>query len=376
MMNDNSMEIYKNFAVPSASASPDLSSNKAYLASIYSSKNDSFEVQYYNDPKKEKKGKIKSVAVIVAALGLAAAAVGAVASNKNIGKLLKEGNFNEMGEEIKNLPIFKKISAFMANINPVKDDMVERAADKFKEKKIPILRHFEKYCTATKNFYRGILAKFQKANYEANAKILKEAGITVEDFDTWFNKTNSIVMKTLKGTDDAKKFFTKGIFTSPKQFIEKMTGSNIANDILVKNGAFREAASEIVVADANLSKEAQVALENLNKARDTIASKLRDINAGSAATDFMTIGTSVAGLGIATAASETNEERKSIAVNLGIPLITTLTCNSFIGNAKAISGAPALLFSLAAGQIASLGAKFVDKKVLGNKDGQKDNISA
>lgn len=375
MINDNSMEIYKNFSGKTTQLKPELSSNKAYLASAYSTSSDSFKPQYYNDPKQEKKGKIKSLAVIVAALGLAAAAVGTIASNKNIGKLLREGNFNEMGEELRNLPVFKKISAFMANINPVKDDMVERAANKLKEKNIPILRHFEKYCDATKSFYRGILAKFQKGNYEANAKILREAGVAVEDFDTWFNKTNNVVTEALKGTENSRNFFTKGIFSGPKQFFEKMTGSNIANDVLVKNNAFREVAADITANNAALSKEAQAALENLNKSRDTIASKLRDINAGSAATDFMTMGTSIAGLGIAAAASDTNEERKSIAVNLGIPLITTLACNSFIGNAKAISGAPALLFSLAAGQIASLGAKFVDKKVLGNKNGENNNIA-
>lgn len=334
--------------------------NQRYLAYAKTCKEDSFnlqnETQYYNDPEKENKKKIKGRAIIASALvatgAIAATFIGAKAGNVNISKLLSQGKVEAKG-------LFAKIGSALSNVNNVKDDLLERLADTVKQKNIPVVKHLADYCRGTKNFYRSILKKSPlKASYENAAKILKKEGIEVQDFEKWFNSLDEAVLETLKTSNNGN-HFTKGIFN--KDLFTKMTTNNIADDVLIKNDKFKQLAGNITVQEGKqLSKEAQQALQNLNKSRNKITAKLRDINAGSAATDFITDAVSLASLGVAVKLADNKEEKKSIATELGLPLVSALGC-AFIGNLMAIAGAPCMIFGFAIGQVAKTIAKAVTK---------------
>lgn len=80
---------------------------------------------------------------------------------------------------------------------------------------------------------------------------------------------------------------------------------------------------------------------------DTV-DKLRDINCGSAATDFMTAIMSTILLGIYTAQAENNDERVSVGLTTGLPIMSTVGTNLF-GAINQISGGKSMAFSLGTG---------------------------
>lgn len=89
-----------------------------------------------------------------------------------------------------------------------------------------------------------------------------------------------------------------------------------------------------------------------------ILDKLRDINCGCAPTDFMTVMGSVGLMGLYTAQAENNDERVSLTLSTGVPIISTVATN--LGCAiKSISGGKAMAVSLAVGGI----TKFVCDKI-------------
>jgi len=95
-------------------------------------------------------------------------------------------------------------------------------------------------------------------------------------------------------------------------------------------------------------------------------SKMRDIATGDAAFDVLTMAGSVGGLGIAVAAEDEKEKRKSTVINLGIPLISTLSFSLF-GCLKNIPKETGAIIGLILGSIASQGAKTIDNILSKNK---------
>ncbi len=89
-----------------------------------------------------------------------------------------------------------------------------------------------------------------------------------------------------------------------------------------------------------------------------VLDKLRDINCGSAPTDFMTLIGSTALLGVYAAQAENNDERISLGLSTGLPLISTVSTN--LGCAiKSISGGKAMAVSLGIGAV----TKFICDKI-------------
>ncbi len=86
-----------------------------------------------------------------------------------------------------------------------------------------------------------------------------------------------------------------------------------------------------------------------NEAVDVL-NKLRDINCGSAPTDFMTVIGSTALFGVYAAQAENNDERVSVTLTTGIPLLSTVSTNLLCAM-KSISGGKAMAVSLAIGAV-------------------------
>lgn len=81
-----------------------------------------------------------------------------------------------------------------------------------------------------------------------------------------------------------------------------------------------------------------------------VLDKLRDVNCGSAPTDFMTLIGSTVLFGVYAAQAEDNNERVSLTLTTGLPLISTMGTN-LICAMKSISGGKSMAISLLAGAV-------------------------
>lgn len=81
-----------------------------------------------------------------------------------------------------------------------------------------------------------------------------------------------------------------------------------------------------------------------------VLDKLRDINCGCAPTDFITLIGSTALFGLYTAQAEDNNERVSLTLSTGVPLLSTMGTNLLCA-IKSISGGKAMAVSLAIGAV-------------------------
>lgn len=109
---------------------------------------------------------------------------------------------------------------------------------------------------------------------------------------------------------------------------------------------------------------------------DTV-DKLRDINCGSAATDFMTAITSTILLGIYTAQAENNDERVSVGLTTGVPILSTVGTN-LLGAINQISGPKSMAFSLGTGFVTKVicdGLNKMYRKSRGLDDKAKPSVA-
>lgn len=325
---------------------------EANIAS-YSCASDSFnnKVQYYNDPKKKTKAKIYAAATtgIMALVGMALLFKAKGAKSIQVKDIIEQSK--KGAEYIKEKRFGDKFNNISSNIVNVKDDIWDKFVKKVAKTPLKFLKSIGDWIT---NVYKnGITASFsskynnaienlRKANYEDADRLLK--------FDEWFEKTNNTMYETLH--QEGKKV-TDGLFN--KDIFKKMSESNIADDKLA-----RMLEKEIIKTPKGASKELEKAIHEFNDIKGTLLPKMRDVNCGSAPTDLLTIVMSTLGLGVAIGVSDDKEEKKSTAINLGIPLLTTLGCTTF-GTLKCLSGAKSLLFGLVMGKLASVSAKAIDK---------------
>ena len=115
------------------------------------------------------------------------------------------------------------------------------------------------------------------------------------------------------------------------------------------------------------SQRAQKAFKNaFTKEQTDLFEKLRDINYGAAPNDVLSIFETVGLLGLYTAQADTKEERVSVSLTTGIPLLASLG-TTIVATSKMVSGAKALVLGLATGAVANRIGKFVDKKYLESK---------
>lgn len=343
-----------------------LSSNKDYLTNAYAktqtleNKADSVDL---STKKSSKKKKIVAASFIGATLLASGAIALKVIKHKN------PVNLSELIEKSKkglqDARLGEKFTNVMDNSVNIKDDIWNKFNEKVKN--IPGLNLIDKIGSWITGVYKKGLTSALGPKYNKYVQELKNLGYKgdLPTFDKWFESVNNEMYEALhkKGERVTDNLFNKDI-------VKKVTSSNIADgklsDILKK---------ELIELPNDASVDMKKAVEELNKLKGTLLPKMRDINCGSAPTDLLTIILSTLGLGAAAVSADDKEERKSILVNLGIPLLVTLGSTTY-GTMKALTGAKSLIFGLVSGQVASLGAKGIDKFILDRNPETKTDAQA
>ncbi len=304
------------------------------------------ETEYYNDPKKKKKGKIFKFSVLAVSIITIGTLLLKGKASKPLNEALEKFNI----KDLKELDLGHKFSNFISNVVNVKDDINDRCMAKFKD--IPVLNFPTKVAQWIKGVYKKGISSAMKPKYENAFNSLKKAGYNGEliEFDKWYENINNAFYQRFQLKDNR---ITNNLFN--KNFFKTMSSSNIAD------GKIKDIIEhELIKTPENASEALQKAIKEYNGVQHILLPKLRDVNCGSAITDLFTIIASIGGLSAAAVTADNKEERKSILIDFGIPLLTTLGATTF-ATVKCISGARSLLFGLATGQIAKLAAKKINQ---------------
>ena len=326
-------------------------------------------IQYYNDPEKEEKEKKSKIAMIVL---LTVGVLGTIAG----GIFAKRGNIEHLiqsakttGTAIKNFNIKNETANIMSNTINIKDDYTKKVTDSFKN--VPVLKWIDKICQTITNTYHKMMKSSARPQYEKlREQIIKNGGesLNIPKFDEVYDELMTSVSSVLEkdGNRVTDKLFEGDI-------IKKMTSCNIA-DKKIANLESVQRAFENVSLDKieNPTEELIKSVKDFNKMKSSLMSvlipKIRDVAIGSAPTDIESILLSILALGIAIKNEDTQEEKKSTIINLGVPLITTMSM-TVLNTAKLISGSKAFILGLFSGQV----ARFVADKIssLFNKNDNK-----
>lgn len=337
-----------------------LASKRDYMLYVYGNP----KVQYYNDPKKEENKKFK----IISSIAMVAISTGAILLNTisskgkitpNL-KILKNIHLPE--NKLKNLKLSDKFTNLTCNFTNIKDDLWDRFAKKTKNTPLGFIDKIGQKATKLYKkwaFNSSIAQKYNNAYKELLEKYPEAIKLQhVEDFQSAYNKINSDINEVLHQKNNR---ITQNLFFK-KGFINKITNETLADTKINKLESVKDAFQKIEIPD-DISPKAREALENFNeiklKTAEELIPKLRDINTGNAPTDLITILASTATLMGAVALEDDKKEKKSILINLGIPLITTFATQIY-GTIKLLSGTKALIFGLATGQIASQIANLIN----------------
>ena len=337
------------------------STARDYMSSTYGQP----RVHYYNadtpdEKAKKKRGKAKYIALIITTASVALGIALTLLSKNN---KIDFSGVQEAGEKVKDMHIEKQSANVMSNFTNVKDDYWEKFADKLKEFKI-FNKHPLSFISTIgekmRGFYLKLVHNALSGEYEKQQlKVLELAnneGVSVDvpNFTKWYYSLSDEIFDRLhqKGNRVTDNLINKG-------FWQKFTSSNIADTKL--EGVAKKAVEKIAVPE-NASEELIAEISKLNEIKTKTAGllipKLRDINAGSAATDLLTQIISLTSLGVVVATSDTKEEKRSVIIDLGIPLMTALGTTT-IATVKALSGATALAFGIILGQVASITARTI-----------------
>ena len=351
-------------------------SNKTLLTKYALAQND--QVTFYQDIDKQNKRKKIKRGLALGFAGLGAVTIGFIAlfANKKIDPNKAKTLLGSAWNKTINL---------MTNLTNIKDDAWDKIAKKTENTPFKFIKNWgDKFSDQYRVWSNN---KFKKSFDTALEELKKASGGQIKDlpenFDSWSKKIDTAIHTELhkennKITDNLiDKNFVKNIRESGKSLFKKLTDSNIADTKINKLKEVQEAAQKISVPE-NASEELKQAIEKFNaiktKSAEELVPKFRDISAGNAPTDALTILASMGMLGGSVALADNKEERKSMVLNLGIPLLTTIGMAIF-GTARCWAGAKSLLCGFAAGQIASIGAKIIDKTTSDVKK-ELDNLTA
>ncbi len=327
-------------------------SAKNYLTESYT-KN---KIQYYNDEKKLKNQKIKK--------GLITGSVAFVFTSAAI-LAFSSKSFNMAKMKNATKSIWDKITNFSINFTNLKDDAWDRFAE-FLHEKTPfkfIKTIGDKFSDWYRsNVYKSLEKQFKKAKEQIEkAEGGKAVAEGLKDYKTMFKKLDEAIRK--KATEDrisSLDNLTKGKNGKIKNFINNLI-SPIA-DTKIIDVAQNEA--NIIKIPENASENLKKAIEHYNKLQqESLIPKLRDINYGCAPTDIITVGAPIGAFGVAVAKSEDKEEKKSLLLNIGVPLIPTVIMPILGTKLPILNGMKGMLAGFAAGQLVTQSVKLIDKKI-------------
>ncbi len=332
----------------------DFSSKQSYMVNAYANK----KIHYYNDEKEIKRKNTKKKLVLgTTSLVLLSAVAFAFGSKK-----FKIPN-TEQRKNLRNI-----IENFGNNTNNIKDEIIGKIIN-FIDEKTPfkfIKRAFNK----TSDWYRSNVYKAVKGKFEKAQKAILEAegGKAFEGNLKNFDEMYQSLDNGIKQTAQKEKLTTSKLFEGNENkiknlwnnLIHPLADSKIANTI-------NQNANLIQLPD-NASESLKKAIENYNKLqKEEIIPKLRDIAYGAAPSDIITAAIPIATFGMALAKSDDKEERKSLLLNLGIPLFPSVTMPILGTIFPILNGIKAMVIGFAVGSVFSSAAKFLDNKLKKNK---------
>lgn len=353
----------QNINLYSSITSKKLANPKDYLVNAYSPD----RLQYYNaetnaQKKNRKSNIIKYIAIVSSTLLILGAGILTVVSgNKNSKYFIDWANFK----------LKDKISSAMSNFTNIKDDLWDRFAKKAKKFQIfnfHPMKWIDDLGEKITGFYHNAVKKSFKNEWNSKRQQMIDNGIAEsslpDKFETWYDNITQQIHSRVHGDENR---VTKDL--NAKNFIDKFFGGNIADEKLtdVIQGTYKE-----VPMSSGDNKLIQEYNEYQKRITEKIIAKQRDICIGSAPTDVLTQITSLGLLGVAVKHSDTKEEKRSIVINLGIPLLTALGTTTY-ATLRALSGAKALGAGLILGEIASLTANKLSKLYLKHKGINKED---
>ncbi len=341
-------------------------SNKEFLAHAYGKDfyTSNHEIQYYNtdsDIKSKKRNK-KVQAILLSTAFCATAALGyALGRNKhsiNFEEIGKKAN--QIADEVKKLNFKNKITNALTNSTNIKDDAWDVFAN-YLDEKTP-LKFIKKWGDNLTGFYKKNVKKSTSKYYQNIIdKIKKTQGgenFAFDDFEKLFNNIDESISGAVKKNRISKNLLS-GKDSKFKNLINNVTSDNLANKEIIKNGILDKVKLLTPPEDAN--EELKELIEKHNKLfSDILIPKLRDINCGSAPTDIITMGLPIIGLGVGIANADDKADRKSILLDVGFPLIGTVTMPIAGTYFPALNGIKLIIAGFASGQILSGCAKMID----------------
>ncbi|MBQ8636069.1 hypothetical protein IJ425_07965 [bacterium] len=353
-------------------------SNKTYLLNACKTDELQLSKEEYKKSleKKEKNKKYKTIAGITAAI---ASIIGFIYGKKYIQKngfdLRKLGFSDELAQtiETKGKNIFNKTINVLTNAASLRDDGIRRIVEAtdgtpfgFIKKGTDGLTNLYNNWTksgAKKGFANAKKALEETANLPSNIKA------KLANFDEMFDDIDASTKKALreKGSTITQELLGKTPDGKRKTFgkmFEEMSSTVLADDKI--SNVYKKYIIDLTpeqMADESLAKK----VKEYNTIITNGIERMRDNNIGNPASDAGGIIVALGGLGGALATSADKEERKSTAVNLGIPVLTTVG-SIIYGSAKSIGGFKSMVFGTVIGMIGSAITKQVDKVMKKNKN--------
>ncbi len=159
---------------------------------------------------------------------------------------------------------------------------------------------------------------------------------------------DDIISLLNKGDDKNSANVIKGLNGIKENLSKNIQGGSTEEIMDVLSGVLDKESYDSILKQHN---SFQKAIKNASNAEaNDMLDKLRDINCGSAPTDFMTLIGSSALFGVYAAQAENNDERVSLTLTTGAPLLGTVGTNLLCA-IKNISGGKSMAVSLLAGAV-------------------------
>lgn len=260
---------------------------------------------------------------------------------------------NEL-KEFKNGNLYKEFIADK-RITQAKENMF---SEMFKFRKIISFNFYDKIIAASKVLQKAenlLISSDFGTSQEINKlkKLIKQSN--KENIEEIVNNKINAISDKLHGKQGSEKIL---------QYLQS------AREILLDNsrGEFQEMLSIYKKLAPNDYDQITKAFKSSTKALDSSINiestqffeKLRDLNIGSAPTDILSIVGSGAYLGYALSNTKENDEKYSLLLKQGIPVLTTLSI-SLLCAAKLIAGGKAMATGLLSGYIMKKGGDYADK---------------